>query len=438
MMQRLILHWLRRPCKVDILRRTLISNASNRETLTIEETTEKLKLLVGERTRCGSSTADSLFAPVATSQDDIPPRTMAHSFRKVVIPLGTNPMVKEKYINFYQGIRFGRILEDLDMFAVAICYVHSHDPVHRDMNSPLNIVTALVDRIVLSEQPILPDRDIRMQGKVTWAGKTSMEVTMKLDQEIDQSWKQLLEAKFVMVARNAATKSVAVINKLIPEGPEEEALFKLGEETKAQRMLESQKTLLKTPPDENERLLIHNLFLETLDPKASTFKVRVKPERSVWMEDTIVKKLVICFPEERNLYNKIFGGFLMRKAFELAYANACFHCKGNAKVLVVDNIAFKKSVEIGSFLFLSSQVVYTLDNQMMVKVHAEVVNPKDDSRETTNDLYFLFAAQTTEVPRVIPKSYAESMLYLDGKRHFDFVKDNWSQGSNVNGQFPQV
>ncbi|KAH3804890.1 hypothetical protein DPMN_133182, partial [Dreissena polymorpha] len=191
---------------------------------------------------------------------------MAHSFRKVVIPLGTNPMVKEKYINFYQGIRFGRILEDLDMFAVAICYVHSHDPVHRDMNSPLNIVTALVDRIVLSEQPILPDRDIRMQGKVTWAGKTSMEVTMKLDQ-------------------------------LIPEGPEEEALFKLGEETKAQRMLESQKTLLKTPPDENERLLIHNLFLETLDPKASTFKVRVKPERSVWMEDTIVKKLVICFPE---------------------------------------------------------------------------------------------------------------------------------------------
>ncbi|KAH3804889.1 hypothetical protein DPMN_133181 [Dreissena polymorpha] len=47
---------------------------------------------------------------------------------------------------------------------------------------------------------------------------------------------------------------------------------------------------------------------------------------------------------------------------------------------------------------------------MMVKVHAEVVNPKDDSRETTNDLYFLFAAQTTEVPRVIPKSYAGMKL----------------------------
>ncbi|KAH3804898.1 acyl-coenzyme A thioesterase 9, mitochondrial-like [Dreissena polymorpha] len=418
-MQQHILHALRRPCKVDILRRTLSSNTSNGETLTIKETREKLKLLVGAQTIWGSSTAGSVFAPVATSQDEIPPRTMAHSFRKVVIPLGTNPMLKEKYINFYQGIRFGRILEDLDTFAVDISYAHSHDSAHPDKKSPLSIVTALVDRIVLCEQPILPDRDIRMQGNVTWAGKTSMEVTMKLDQEIDQNWKQLLEAKFLMVARNPATKSAAVINKLIPEGPEEEALFKLGEETKAKRMLESQKTLLKTPPDENERLLIHNLFLETLDPKASTFKVRVKPERSVWMEDTLLKNLVICMPEQRNLYNKIFGGFLMRKAFELAYANACLHCKGRAKVLVVDDIAFKKSVEVGSFLFLSSQVVYTLDNHMMVKVHAEVVNPKDDSRETTNDFYFLFALQSTEVPRVIPKSYAESMLYLDGKRHFD-------------------
>ncbi|KAH3804895.1 hypothetical protein DPMN_133187 [Dreissena polymorpha] len=49
---------------------------------------------------------------------------------------------------------------------------------------------------------------------------------------------------------------------------------------------------------------------------------------------------------------------------------------------------------------------------MMVKVHAEVVNPKDDSRETTNDFYFMFAAQTTAVPRVIPKSYAGMSLPL--------------------------
>ena len=42
---------------------------------------------------------------------------MSDSFRKAIIPLGSNPRLKEKYINYYNGIRFGRILEDLDTFA---------------------------------------------------------------------------------------------------------------------------------------------------------------------------------------------------------------------------------------------------------------------------------------------------------------------------------
>lgn len=29
-----------------------------------------------------------------------------------------------------------------------------------------------------------------------------------------------------------------------------------------------------------------------------------------------------CFPFQRNLHNKIFGGYLMRKAYETAFSNA--------------------------------------------------------------------------------------------------------------------
>ena len=39
------------------------------------------------------------------------------------------------------------------------------------------------------------------------------------------------------------------------------------------------------------------------------------------MEDNRLKNVIICFPEQRNLYNKIFGGFLMRQAFELAWTS---------------------------------------------------------------------------------------------------------------------
>ncbi|XP_053403174.1 acyl-coenzyme A thioesterase 9, mitochondrial-like [Mercenaria mercenaria] len=400
-------------------RRKLWSDTPEGSTLTIHETREKLKNLVGAQKIWGSTASDNNFLPIATSQDELPVRSMSDSYRKAIIPLGSNPQLKEKYINYYNGIRFGRILEDLDTFAVAISYTHTLDASHTDRKSPLSIVTALVDRIDLSQEGIVPDKDIKMSGKVTWAGKTSMEITMELDQEVDDAWRKILVAKFLMVARNPITKGSAVVNKLQPEGPEEEKLFSLGEESKAKRMLESQKTLLKTAPDEEERLLIHNLFLETMDPTAHTFKVRIKPPDSAWMEETILKNLVICMPQERNLYNKIFGGFLMRKAFELAFANASLFCKSRPHIEVVDDIAFKKSVEVGSFLFLSSQIVYTQDTRLMMKVHAEVVNPKDESRETTNDFYFVFNTRDVKVRRVIPKSYAESMLYLDGKRHFD-------------------
>ena len=43
---------------------------------------------------------------------------------------------------------------------------------------------------------------------------------------------------------------------------------------------------------------------------------------------------------------------------------------------------------------------------MQVKVHAEVVNPKDETRETTNDFYFTFNTRDNDVPSVIPKTYA--------------------------------
>lgn len=40
------------------------------------------------------------------------------------------------------------------------------------------------------------------------------------------------------------------------------------------------------------------------------------------MRDAKLENLVICYPVKRNLYGKIFGGYLMRTAFETALANA--------------------------------------------------------------------------------------------------------------------
>ena len=51
------------------------------------------------------------------SQSELPQRRMLDSYREALIPLGSNTKLREKYINFWNGVRFGRIMEDLDTMA---------------------------------------------------------------------------------------------------------------------------------------------------------------------------------------------------------------------------------------------------------------------------------------------------------------------------------
>ena len=55
--------------------------------------------------------------PLRASQDECPVRHMRDSYQEVIIPLGQDPVERERYISYFETIRFGRILEDLDTFA---------------------------------------------------------------------------------------------------------------------------------------------------------------------------------------------------------------------------------------------------------------------------------------------------------------------------------
>lgn len=391
-----------------------------RRHLTISAARESLKDLVGGSQKLiGASDGMEKveLAYIAESQEELPVRSMSDSYSELVIPL-SDVAARQKYLNpSMKGIRFGRILEDLDTFSVYVSYKHT--VVDRSKKAGISIVTALVDRIE-KQAEIVPDVDISMTGNVTWAGKSSMEVTTTLQQKVDSGTHTILVAKFLMVARNPATKKSAVICGLKPQNPEEEKIYDLGNASKLRRQEEANKNLLKTHPSEEEREMIHQKFLQTLDPNFQTFRQRVKPDNTVWMEETILKNLHICFPEARNLYNKIFGGYLMRKAYELAWANTALFCSSrNITVRVVDDIAFLKSVEIRSLLLMSSQIVYTQDKDIQVHVHAEVIDPDLGSRSTSNNFHFTFRCHEPTIPDVMPKTYAEYMLYLDGKRHFE-------------------
>ncbi|EGD76244.1 hypothetical protein PTSG_11662 [Salpingoeca rosetta] len=303
-------------------------------------------------------------------------KTMADSYTEVCLPFSTDKLLQEEYLTYAGSIRVGKILEDLDALAGTIAYRHCDDTTHY---GPLTIVTASVDRITL----------LKHCGKQV--------------------------ATFTMVARDPVTKSAYPVNKLKATTPEEEEIMKLGEHNKRVRKREREQSVHRQPPTEEERLIVHDLYLRSKDT------TRKRPLDTLWMVDTQRQSMRMCHPIERNIHNSIFGGFIMREAFEIGWMTAVLAVKDHPFLLAVDDISFQHPVEIGSLLTFSSMITYAPGNDsraLQVDVRAEVISPTTGQSKVTNTFHFTFSAPHPTVPTVLPRTYEESMWYLDGRRRF--------------------
>ncbi|NXS47031.1 ACOT9 thioesterase, partial [Balaeniceps rex] len=386
-----------------VLARTLTSGTSGSPVLPdMSEVRSRLRDIVGASTNWRYSVVGqerkALHTSLAKRQEDLSPRRMKDSYLEVILPLGSQPEIREKYLNVHNSVRFGRILEDLDSLGVLICYTHTKQEMQP--RSPLSIVTALVDKINLCKKIIYPDCDIKFTGNVSWVGRTSMEVKMHMLQVSSRDFSPSYYSSL----------PVWVPMFLLERNSEKEA-GRAGEGAlnKLKRIDFSTASLLKMAPTAEERNIVHDIFLNTLDTRQEgegtvSFRSRKLPPNSVWMEDAKLKGLQICHPQERNIFNRIFGGFLMRKAFELGWATACSYGCSRPFIVSVDDIMFQRPVEVGSLLLLSGQVCYTEKNYIQVRVHSEVYDPDTREHQTTNIFHFTFISEN-EVPRVVPKTY---------------------------------
>ncbi|KAG0286540.1 hypothetical protein BGZ97_007387 [Linnemannia gamsii] len=343
---------------------------------------------------------------------------MQDSYTEIILPFKTDKALLEEYINVGGSLRHGKIMEDLDALAGAISYKHTDDG--KPDSSPLTIVTASVDRIDLLKP--LGVCDLRLSGHVTYVGYSSMEIYMKMEEinkdKPGQHGDTILVARFTMVARDAITGKAAQVNPLLLRDDNEKKLFQMGEDHKTKKRAATDSALTKLPPTQEERFLIHDLYLEYSkydDPQNKTNK----PEDVEWMADTKMSAVHIMQPQDRNIHDKIFGGYLMRLAYELAFCNASSFIASRPTFLALDEISFRKPVPIGTFLALDSQIVYAEGgdhHSFQVMVKADVMDVKKGTRETTNTFWFTFTDPVKGTNRIMPKTYAESMLYLEGKR----------------------
>lgn len=161
---------------------------------------------------------------------DLPDRSMQDSFTSAIIPLSTNLSLQDKYVTFLGQVRLGRLMEDMDLFAVWVVHQHLHVPNRReDVPLPYTIVTVLVDKISFTDLQPKKDSDIRLSGHVSWVGKSSLEVVVWLEQMSHGKWRKLTRALFLMASRNATNTKALAVNVLKPATAEEQTIFDGGE-----------------------------------------------------------------------------------------------------------------------------------------------------------------------------------------------------------------
>jgi len=272
--------------------------------------------------------------------------------------------------------------------------------------------------------PLDPARDLRLSGQVIYTGHSSMEVAVKMESiGTGKPDETVMIGRFSMVCRDAKTHRAKEVNPLVLQTPEERSLYALGEQMRQRRKSNALRSLSRVPPSSEEAAELHAFML-----KHGYGLSEGVPERSldhVLMGDTVLEKCMLMFPQERNVHQKIFGGYLMRLAYELGFTNASLFTRGHVRFLSLDGISFARPVPIGSILRLRSQILYTTSSPeyptiVHVGVKANVVDVQTGQEQTTNDFRFTWCQElgkaSPDLRKVVPETYTEAMLWLEGKR----------------------
>lgn len=146
---------------------TLVQSKLNDRAKTLAELRLRMAGIVGAPRLFGEHVPDrsALAAFIPTEREQLPVKRLSDSYDEAWILIGADALLREQYVNHFHRVRFGRLLEDIDTFAVWLAYKHNADPQCVTGVSPIVLVTALVDRIDVSHRVTLhADRDIRMRG----------------------------------------------------------------------------------------------------------------------------------------------------------------------------------------------------------------------------------------------------------------------------------
>ncbi|MBT1072411.1 hotdog domain-containing protein [Pelotalea chapellei] len=325
-----------------------------------------------------------------------------------VLPFSTDPALGRRFLardcEMVGNIRFGKLLETLDKVAenTALAYVHRFYPDAR-------VVTAAIDNIVL-RNPADTNHDLIFSAQINHVGTSSMEVGIRVEC-LGAGSSHLATCYFTMVARSTDSHEAKSL-KLPPLTYEQDVELKRYNKAELRRQA-YREGLAKAEemPSLDEYLFLKKLHKEQESPDFTGLRAG----------ELVLESTYRAYPEQENVPKTVFGGYLIRKAYELAAIAAEMVAKDRAVPCQVNRINFNQPVLLGDLLKFTARVVFTGKTTITVQSDIERFGRNADDKALSNSCLFTFRnvdheMQAQPVPFIYPVTYAEDARFLNAYR----------------------
>jgi acyl-coenzyme A thioesterase 9 len=220
--------------------------------------------------------------------------------------------------------------------------------------------------------------------------------------------------------------------------PAERALYARGEENYQTKKTLKSSNIMQKPPDSDESALIHRMWTEGL-AYADSKNPAKQPANAVAMSKTVIHSTQIMQPQNRNRHHfMIFGGYLLKISFELAFTCAASFSHTRPRFINLDPSTFENPVPVGSVLYTAANVTYTEPDpnggtriQVMVRTHVRNVEHGENERKSTGSFFYTFTSPADV--NVLPQSYGEFMMWVGGRRRAQQLAGMMEAEANTDG-----
>lgn len=162
-----------------------------------------------------------------------------------------------------------------------------------------------------------------------------------------------------------------------------------------------------------------------------------RPKHVIPAKTTGLRSALIMQPQYRNRHNfMIFGGYLLKQTFELAFCSAASFSRSRPTFLSLDPSTFDNPVPVGSILYLKATVAYTDPSftapsssssgsnqssqeerkftKVQIRVQTSVKDVEHATKRATGSFHYTFLVERDV--QVMPQTYEDFMYWIDARR----------------------